>query len=128
MNENNFTSHMWWALIEEISPRAEKEIACCVRGHVYLDTWAAAIREVLVDSTEPTNNVGNIFVVKVIRIKYFCTFSVYKNIFTTKIKELRYFIFPTTEEQSKNKDWMHLEHCLVPSSVKSRALKICFIR
>ena len=33
----------------------KKEIACCVRGHVYLDIWAAAIREVLVCSTEPTN-------------------------------------------------------------------------
>ena len=51
---------MWWALIEEITLHAEvmageKEIACCVRGHVYLDIWAAAIREVLVCSTEPTN-------------------------------------------------------------------------
>ena len=30
--------HVWWALIEEIAPRAEevageKEIACCVRGY-----------------------------------------------------------------------------------------------
>jgi len=25
----------------------EKEIACCVRGHVYKDIWAAAIQEVL---------------------------------------------------------------------------------
>ena len=41
MNENNFTSHVWWALIEEITPRAEemageKEIACCVRGQGYM--------------------------------------------------------------------------------------------
>ena len=90
MNENNFTSCVWWALIEEISPRAEvmageKEMACCVRGHVYLDIWAAAIWEVLVCSTEPTN-VGKIFVVKFIRVKYFCTFSAYESIFTTKIK------------------------------------------
>ena len=61
LNENNFTSRMWWALIEEIAPRAEemagkKEIACCVRGyHEYKDIWAAAIREVLVCSTKPTN-------------------------------------------------------------------------
>ena len=55
MNENNFTSRVWWALIEEIALRAEemageKEIACCARGHVhvYLDIWAAAIQEVLV--------------------------------------------------------------------------------
>ena len=39
--------------IEEIAPGAEemageKEIACCVRGHIYKDIWAAAIREVLV--------------------------------------------------------------------------------
>ena len=60
---------MWWALIEEIAPHAEemageKEIACCVRGyHVYKNLWAAAIREVVVRSTEPTN-VGTIFVVK----------------------------------------------------------------
>ena len=44
---------MWWALIEEIAPRGkemagEKEIACCVRGHIYKDIWTAAIREVLV--------------------------------------------------------------------------------
>ena len=57
----------------------EKEIACCVRGHVYMDIWAAAIREVLVCSTEP--NVGKIFVVKFICVKYFRTFSVYENIF-----------------------------------------------
>ena len=69
MNENNFTSHVWWALIEEIALRAEemageKEMAC-VRGyHLYKDIWAAAIREVLVTvvcSTKPTN-VGKIFV------------------------------------------------------------------
>ena len=42
---------MWWALIEEITLRAEKmadekEITCCVRGHVYKDIWAPAIWEV----------------------------------------------------------------------------------
>ena len=53
---------MWWALIEEIASRAEemageKEIACCVRGyHIYKDIWAAATREVLVHSMEPTNS------------------------------------------------------------------------
>ena len=66
----------------------EKEIACCVRCYlVYKDIWAAAIWEVLVCSTEPTN-VGKIFVVKFIRVKYFHTFSVYENIFTTKIKRI----------------------------------------
>ena len=65
MNENNFTSCRW-ALIE-ITLRAEdmageKEIACCVRGHVYKAIWAAAIQEVLVCSTESTN-VGKFFVV-----------------------------------------------------------------
>ena len=75
MNENNFTSHVWWALIEEIAPRVEemageKEIAC-VRGyHVYKDIWAAAIRKVLVCSTEPTN-VGKFFVVKLYSLKIF---------------------------------------------------------
>ena len=59
--ENNFTSRMWWALIEEITPHAEemaceKETACCVRGYcVYEDIWAAAIGKVLVCSREPTN-------------------------------------------------------------------------
>ena len=49
----------------------EKEIACCVRGyHVYKDIWAAAIREVLVFSMEPTN-VGKIFVRKVYPRKIF---------------------------------------------------------
>ena len=63
LNENNFTSRVWWALIEEITPRAEemaceKEMACCVRGyHVYKDIRAAAIGEVLVCSREPTNNI-----------------------------------------------------------------------
>ena len=64
LTENNFTSRVWWAwaLIEEIAQRAEemageKEIACCVRGyHIYKDIWAAAIREVLVCSTELTKN------------------------------------------------------------------------
>ena len=93
MNENNFTSRVWWAFIEEIAPRAkemadEKEIACCVRGHIYgMDIWAAAIQEVLVCSMEPTN-VGKIFVINFSCVKYFRTFSVYKNIFTTKIKRI----------------------------------------
>ena len=60
LDENNFTSCVWWALVE-IALRAEemaceKEIACCVRGyHIYKDMWAAAIGEVLVCSREPTN-------------------------------------------------------------------------
>ena len=72
---------MWWALIEEIALRAkemtgEKEMAYCVRCyHAYKDIWAAAIREVLVCSTEPTN-VGKIFVVEL--YSHFRTFSVYK--------------------------------------------------
>ena len=83
---------MWWALIEEIALRAKemaggKEIAYYVRGHVYLDIWAAAIRKVLVCSTEPTN-VGKIFDVKFICVKYFHTFSVYENIFTMNIKQI----------------------------------------
>ena len=60
-DENSFTSHVWWALIEEITLCAEKmagekEIPCCVRGyHVYKDIWAAAIWEVLICSREPTS-------------------------------------------------------------------------
>ena len=52
---------MWWALIEEITVRAEeiaceKDMACCVKGYyIYKDIWAVAIREVLVCSREPTN-------------------------------------------------------------------------
>ena len=82
---------MWWALFEEIAPCAEdtaceKEMACCVRGyHVYKDTWAAAIGEVLVCNREPTN--GENCRCKIIYcVKYFRTFSSYKNFFTTKIK------------------------------------------
>jgi len=78
---------VWWALIEEIAPRAEemageKEIACCVRCyHVYKDIWAAAIREVLVCSTEPTN-VGKFFIVKLYLCKIFSyVFCVLKLIF-----------------------------------------------
>ena len=75
---------MWWTLIEEIAPCAEemagekevageKEMACCVRGyHVYKDIWAAAIQEVLVRSTDPTN-VGKLFVVEL----YLCTIFSY---------------------------------------------------
>ena len=57
----NFTSCVWWALIEEIAPDAEemtgeKEMACCVRGyHVYKDILAATIGEVFGVSREPTN-------------------------------------------------------------------------
>ena len=51
MNENNFTSCVWWALIEEIALHAE-EMACCVRQK---DIWAEPIGEVLVCSREPTN-------------------------------------------------------------------------
>jgi len=67
---------MWWALIDEIAPHAEeiaaeKEMACCARCyHVYKDIWAAAIREVLVCSTKPTN-VRKIFVVKLYSRKIF---------------------------------------------------------
>ena len=67
---------MWWALIEEITPHAkemagEKEMACCVRGyHIYKDIWAAAIREVLVCSMEPTN-VGQMFVIELYSRKIF---------------------------------------------------------
>ena len=82
---------MWWALIEEIAPRAEemageKEIACCVRGyHVYKDIWAAAIWEVLVCSTEPIN-VGTIFVVKLYSRKIFSyVFCVATKIFLRRI-------------------------------------------
>ena len=61
---------MWWALIEEIAQRVE-EMACCVRGyHVYKDIWEAAIREVLVCGTEPTN-IGKIFVVELYSRKMF---------------------------------------------------------
>ena len=50
----------------------------CVRGyHVYLYIWAAAIREVLVCSTDPTK-AGKLFIVKFIHVKYFHTFSVTK--------------------------------------------------
>ena len=88
LDENILTSRVWWALIEEIAQRAEemaceKEIACCVRVyHVYKDIIrAAAIGEMLVCSREPTNE----GVVKLyIHVKYFHTFSLYENIFTTK--------------------------------------------
>ena len=50
MDENNFTSCVWWALIEEIAPRAEVKR----RWLVVLEAmWAAAIGEVLVCSREP---------------------------------------------------------------------------
>ena len=79
LNKSNFTSRMWWALIEGIILRAEemaseKEMACCVRGyHVYKDIWAAAILEVLMCSMEPTN-VGKIFFVELYSCKIFSVF------------------------------------------------------
>ena len=54
LNENNFSSRVWCALIEEIATRAkeiagEKEMGCCVRGyHEYKDIEAAATGKVLV--------------------------------------------------------------------------------
>ena len=85
---------MWWALIEEIAPRAEemaceKQMACCVRDvyQVYKDIWAAAIGEVLVCSREPTN-IGKFLLQNYIHVKTFRTFSVYKIIFTTKKKRI----------------------------------------
>ena len=48
LNKDNFTSRVWWALIEVIVPCAEemageKEMSSCVRGyHIYEDMWAAA--------------------------------------------------------------------------------------
>ena len=81
---------MWWALIEEIAPRAEEmagenEMACCVRGyHLYKDIWAAAIGKVLVCRHWCVID-RKIFNVKIIFcVKYFRTFSVYENIFTTE--------------------------------------------
>ena len=62
---------MCWALIEEISRRAEemageKEMACCVRGyHVYKDIEAAATGKVLV-CRRWRAVVGKIFVVKLL--------------------------------------------------------------
>ena len=40
LNENNFTSRMWWVLIEEIAPRAEetageKKVACVLEVTTY---------------------------------------------------------------------------------------------
>ena len=48
MNENNFTSRVWCALMQEIATHAEemageKKMACCVRSyHEYKDIWAAS--------------------------------------------------------------------------------------
>ena len=64
LNKTNFAIHVWWALIEEVTPCAieiemachdKKEVACCVRGyHVYKDIWAVAIGEELVCNMECT--------------------------------------------------------------------------
>ena len=70
MNENNFASRVWWALIEKITQRAEetageKKMAWARGYHVYKDIWTAAIPEALVCSTEPTN-VGKNFRCRII--------------------------------------------------------------
>ena len=57
LNKNNFTSSVWWALIDEIASCA-KEMACdkCVRDYqVNKNIWVAETGEVLVCSREPTN-------------------------------------------------------------------------
>ena len=67
-------------------------MVCCVRGyHEYKDIEAAATREVLVCGRWRAI-VGKIFVVKLscVRVRYFCTFSVYENIFAMKKSELQY--------------------------------------
>ena len=67
-------------------------MACCVRGyHEYKDIEAAATREVLVCGRWRAV-VGKFFIVKLscVRVRYFCTFSVYENIFAMKKSELQY--------------------------------------
>ena len=54
-DENNFTSCVWWALIEEIAPRAEVKRRWLVVLEATMDMWVAAIGEVLVCSREPNN-------------------------------------------------------------------------
>ena len=95
LNENNFTSHLWWALAKEITPCAkaiarEKEMVCCVKGcHVYEDIWAAAIGEVLVCSRELTN-VTEIVIVKLYsHKKNLYVFCVRKYFLQHKKRELR---------------------------------------
>ena len=96
LNENNFTSCLWWALIEEIEPRAEEVacknmMACCVEDYHVYDIWAAAIGEMLVCSREPTNE-GKNFAAK---LNYFRMFSVYENIYKKK-KKMNYCNIPLT--------------------------------
>ena len=63
-------------------------MACCVRGyHEYKDIEAAATREVLVCCRWHAV-VRKIFIINYIRVKYFHTFSVCKNIFATKKKQI----------------------------------------
>ena len=67
----------------------ETDTACCVRGyHIYKDTWAAAIGEVLVRSREPINaeNLHKVFFLCtknfLQRNKANCTHMVFKHILT----------------------------------------------
>ena len=44
LNQNNFTSQVWWALIEEIEPRAKKmagkkEMACLGEFSIVIFHW-----------------------------------------------------------------------------------------
>ena len=78
---------MWWALIEEITPRAkemtgEKQMVWCVRGyHIYKSIWAAAIGELLVCRCWCVV-IGKFSLLKnYIHIKYFHTLSVFEKIF-----------------------------------------------
>ena len=89
LDENNFTSHVWWALIEEIAPRAkemacEKEMACCVRGTTYtrIHGHQQLGKCLRVAGSQPTQK--KFHCKNYICVKYFCPFSLYENIFTTK--------------------------------------------
>ena len=86
LNKDNFTSRVWWALIEVIVPCAEemageKEMSSCVRGyHIYENMWAAAIGESLVC------HCWKIFFCKILFARKIFSFTVHENIFTTKKK------------------------------------------
>ena len=83
---------MWWALIEEIAPRAEemaceKEMACCVRGVVpriqgYMGSsnWGSAC------VYQGANQRGKIFVVKLYSRKIFSYIFFVRKYFYNEIK------------------------------------------
>ena len=85
LDENMFTSHVWWALIEKFALRAEvkRRSLVVLEARKYTRTCGQQQLGKCLCVVE-ANQSGKIFVVRLIHTKYFYKFSWYENIFSTK--------------------------------------------